>query len=99
MDISKSEKLTISDVLKDAKAPFGAPENLESIEICLDKAISSVTFYPWIRAMGKDVFEEISDKYEDFTKQTTGHPYLKVTKNCPPQFFTIELKTKTETDS
>lgn len=88
--------MKVSDLLKDAKAPFGVPENLESIEICLDQTISSMTFYPWIRTMGKDIFEEISDKYEDFTKQTTGLPFLKVTKNCPPQFFTIELKTEAD---
>lgn len=84
-------KLKLSELLVDAHASFEAPENLESIEICLDKAISSVTFYPWIRAVGKEALEEISKQYDEFSKQHKGTPYLKVFRSFPPQFFFMEL--------
>ena len=84
-------KLNVSELLENAKAPFGVSKELESIDIFLDDKVSEITFYPWLREVGNEVFEELANSYEDFHKQH-GIPCLKVFRSLSSQFFSIEFQ-------
>ena len=79
--------MKVSDLLENAKAPFGVSKELASVEVLLDADVSEIPFFPWLR-VSEEEFKEISKILNESQIQT---PRLKISKSPAPQFYTLEL--------